>query len=298
MEKSVVKHELSFAQFDPAHCLTPGLFRSLRPSERAETELDVNNRSTNSKRFVRFVGKELLDGTDMRVLQGLVAMAGLSGMVLSSVPKTEVGRTLRGLLEIANEPNEKKAVVVEMSLNKLRKELGYASDSKATTDQLKKCIQRMADVVIFLGEGATKFSFRMLSYIFSGERGNFQVALNPLLAETILGRKRKFAFISMVETRQLRSERARLLHHRLSGWVGGRTTKGRVSIDVLSSYIWPDDTTEVDAKRKRRERVRAALEELKELKEVKEVKEVGWCIVEDANQKDMFIIKRPPQEAA
>lgn len=52
------KARMSFARHDHAHCLAPGLFRSLRKGERDKTKLDVTYRYGCAT--VRFMGFEPL----------------------------------------------------------------------------------------------------------------------------------------------------------------------------------------------------------------------------------------------
>ena len=68
------KHDLSHARHDPAHCLAPGLFRALKRGERKHSKLDVIYDYGDGKR-IEFSGPEPLGADDLRILQGLVAMA-------------------------------------------------------------------------------------------------------------------------------------------------------------------------------------------------------------------------------
>ncbi len=88
------KHSLSHVRHDPAHCLAPGLFRALKRGERKRSKLDVTYDYGDGKR-IEFSGPEPLGADDLRILQGLVAMAGPNGLVLGPEPKTEGGRQLR-----------------------------------------------------------------------------------------------------------------------------------------------------------------------------------------------------------
>ncbi|HBQ8768338.1 TPA: replication protein C, partial [Klebsiella pneumoniae] len=98
MVKPKNKHSLSHVRHDPAHCLAPGLFRALKRGERKRSKLDVTYDYGDGKR-IEFSGPEPLGADDLRILQGLVAMAGPNGLVLGPEPKTEGGRQLRLFLE-------------------------------------------------------------------------------------------------------------------------------------------------------------------------------------------------------
>ena len=78
--------------------LAPGLFRALKRGERKRSKLDVTYDYGDGKR-IEFSGPEPLGADDLRILQGLVAMAGPNGLVLGPEPKTEGGRQLRLFLE-------------------------------------------------------------------------------------------------------------------------------------------------------------------------------------------------------
>lgn len=82
------------------------------------------------------------------------------------------------------------------------------------------------------------------------------------------------------QVRALKSDAARLIHQRLCGWIDPGES-GRVTIDVLCSYVWPDEASPATM-RKRRQKVRKALEELKG---------IGWTVKEYAKGK--YKITRP-----
>ena len=82
-------------------------------------------------------------------------------------------------------------------------------------------------------------AFHLMSYAFDEEDGRLFVALNPQIAEAILGR-RPYTRIEMAEVRALQTDPARLIHQRLCGWIDPGKA-GRVELDTLSGYVWPDD---------------------------------------------------------
>ena len=134
------KHNLSHARHDPAHCLAPGLFRALKRGERKRSKLDVTYDYGDGKR-IEFSGPEPLGADDLRILQGLVAMAGPSGLVLGPEPKTPGGQQLRLFLEPKWEAVETDAMVVKGSYRALAREVGYADieDSRP----IRECIERL-----------------------------------------------------------------------------------------------------------------------------------------------------------
>ena len=271
------KHDLSHARHDPAHCLAPGLFRALKRGERKRSKLDVTYDYGDGKR-IEFSGPEPLGADDLRILQGLVAMAGPSGLVLGPEPKTPGGQQLRLFLEPKWEAVETDAMVVKGSYRALAREVGYADieDSRP----IRECIERLWKVSIIAQHGRKRQGFRLLSeYASDDAEGRLYVALNPLIAQAVMGGGQHVR-ISMDEVRALDSETARLLHQRLCGWIDPGKT-GKASIDTLCGYVWPSEASG-STMRKRRQRVREALPELVAL---------GWTVTEFAAGK--YDITRP-----
>ena len=272
------KHDLSHARHDPAHCLAPGLFRALKRGERKRSKLDVIYDYGDGKR-IEFSGPEPLGADDLRILQGLVAMAGPSGLVLEPEPETPGGQQLRLFLEPKWEAVKADAMVVKGSYRALAREVGYQEGG----DQfraIRECIERLWKVSIIAQNGRKRQGFRMLSeYASDDAEGRLYVALNPLIAQAVMGGGQHVR-ISMDEVRALESEAARLLHQRLCGWIDPGKT-GKASIDTLCGYVWPSEASP-SAMRKRRQRVREALPELEAL---------GWSVVEFAAGK--YDITRP-----
>ncbi|MDF5474199.1 replication protein C, IncQ-type, partial [Vibrio parahaemolyticus] len=172
---------------------------------------------------------------DLRILQGLVAMAGPSGLVLEPEPETPGGQQLRLFLEPKWEAVTADAMVVKGSYRALAREIGYANieDSKPIRD----CIERLWKVSIIAQNGRKRQGFRLLAEYASDEAdGRLYVALNPLIAQAVMGGGQHVR-ISMDEVRALDSETARLLHQRLCGWIDPGKT-GKASIDTLCGYVW------------------------------------------------------------
>ena len=279
MVKPKNKYSLSHVRHDPAHCLAPGLFRALKRGERKRSKLDVTYDYGDGKR-IEFKGPEPLGADDLRILQGLVAMAGPNGLVLSPEPKTEGGQQLRLFLEPKWEAVTADAMVVKGSYRALAREIGYAEDGGSQFKAIRECIERLWTVSIIAQNGRKRQGFRLLAEYASDEAGGrLYVALNPLIAQAVMGGGQHVR-ISMDEVRALDSEAARLLHQRLCGWIDPGKT-GKAAIDTLCGYVWPSEASGA-AMRKRRQRVREALPELIAL---------GWTVNEYAAGK--YDIARP-----
>ena len=274
------KHELTHVRHDPAHCLAPGLFRALKRGERKRSKLDVTYDYGDGKR-IEFKGPEPLGADDLRILQGLVAMAGPNGLVLGPEPKTEGGRQLRLFLEPKWEAVTADAMVVKGSYRALAKEIGAEVDSGGALKHIQDCIERLWKVSIIAQNGRKRQGFRLLSEYASDEQdGKLYVALNPLIARAAMGGAQHVR-IDMDEVRALQTDPARLMHQRLCGWIDPGKS-GRVELDTLCGYVWPGQATNPNTLKTRRQAARRALPELAAL---------GWAVSEYAKNK--FEIGRP-----
>ena len=276
--------ELTHARHDPAHCLAPGLFRSLKRGERKRLKLDVTY--TYGDDSIRFWGPEPLGADDLRVLQGLVAMAAISGengrgIVLRNKTDSEAGQQLRLWMDLKWDAIEKDAMVAKGSFRQLARELGYAEDGGSQFKTIRERIERLWAVSVIVDRNGQRQGFRILSDYASDEReGKLFVALNPRLAEAVMG-ERPHTRINMAEVRALRTDPARLIHQRLCGWIDPGKT-GRVELITLCGYVWTDEAN-AEAVKKRRQTARKALTELSA---------VGWTVHEYVKGK--WDIKRPP----
>jgi hypothetical protein len=269
--------DITHARHDPMHCLVPGLFRSLKRGERKKLKLDVTYRNTENVQ-ARFVGFEPLGADDMRLLQGLVALGGPKGIILTPEPTADLPKQLRLFLKPKFDAEVQDALVVRESLTSLLSEIGL-TDGGDNIKAIKACLMRMANVTVVVTKGSQQRSFHLLSYAFDEEDGRLFVALNPQITEAILG-KRPYTRIEMAEVRALQTDAARLIHQRLCGWIDPGKARC-VELDTLAGYVWPDETN-AEAMKKRRQKVRKALAELVD---------VGWNVSEYAKGK--WEIRRP-----
>lgn len=270
-------HELTHARHDPAHCLAPGLFRSLKKGDRKKLKLDVVYEYGSGTRL-EFSGPEPLGSDDLRVLQGLVAMAGPAGLLLSPEPLTEAGKQLRLFLEPKWEAVQSNAMVVKGSYRKLAAEIGYqnADDSRP----IRESIERLWKVSIIIQHKGKRMGYRLLSeYASDDAQGRLHVALNPRIASAVMGDS-PHSRIELSEVRRLQGDAARLIHQRLCGYIDPGKTRN-VSLDTLAAYAWPDEAVG-SAVRMRHKRARDALAE---------IEGCGWTVVETT--KGQFKISRP-----
>lgn len=270
--------DLTHARHDPAHCLAPGLFRSLKRGDRKKLKLDVTYEY--GEQTLRFVGFEPLDAQDMRMLQGIVALSGPNGILLTDEPDTDRGRQLRLLLNPKLDAAHDDALVVKGTLGGLMREIGYVTDGAEARRDLKDSLRRMAGLTVFVSEGRREASFHLLSYTFDEEDNSLFIALNPRVTQAVLG-KGGFTRIEMSEVRALQSDPARLMHQRLCGRIAPGKS-GASELDTLCTYVWPEPTENANTMKTRRQTVRKALSELSGL---------GWNVDEYGRGK--FEIRRP-----
>lgn len=275
-----MKHSLTFARHAPVLCLAPRLFRSLAPGDRKKFKLD-GIYDIDEKRKIEFRGPEPLGADDLRVLQGLIAMAGPKGDLLGPTPRTEAGIVVRDRLELKWDSANEDAILVRGSFCELAREIGLASCSGQHIKQLRKSIDRLGECSLDLHEEKKRRGFRMLATLTSdSQKAQLYVALNPAIAAAIT--QSRHTRIEMAEVRALKSDPARLLHQRLSAILPPRATKPhRFELDTLCGYVWPDPAN-AEAIKKRRQSARKALQELVA---------VGWNV--DEYVKGKFGINRP-----
>lgn len=272
--------DLTHGRHDPAHCLTPGLFRSLKRGERKKAKLDVTYRYGEGEQ-VRFIGFEPLGADDMRLLQGLIALAGPKGIILTPTPTAEIPKQLRLFLNPKFDAAQQDALVVRENMTKLLTEIGLTDGGK-NIRSLKASLLRMSNVTVVVSKGRQQASFHLMSYAFDESDGRLFVCLNPRITEAVLG-GRSHARIVMEEVRKLTTDPARLIHQRLCGWIDP-SKSGRVELSTLCEYVWPDKA-KPQATRKRKRTTRKALDELTT---------IGWTVHEYAKGK--YEITRPPTD--
>lgn len=267
--------DLTHARHDPAHVLAPGLFRSLAPGDRKRLKLDA--RYSHGQDALEFWGREPLGVDDLRVLQGLVAMAGPKGVILRSEARDDASEGVRQLaLDLFNPPEllaqadrESDALVVRSTLRSLARAIGVDEGGKGLT-MLRRSIERLYSVTVIVERGRKRVGTRLLSSYASDEgTGDVYIALSPRLTQAILG-DRQHVRIDLAEVRALKTDPARLIHQRLCGWID-QGKSGKATLTTLASYVWPDEGNPALV-RFRRGRVRKALEELRGM---------AWTVTED-----------------
>jgi hypothetical protein len=170
-------YKLSHARHDPAHVLCPGLFRSLVKGERKRGKLDVTHEY--GEESIRFWGPEPLGIEDLKVLQGLVAIAptlGLNGkngrgLILTSETDSDIGINLRNNLELKWDAIDKTAMVVKTTSGELAKEIGYKKSGK-NNNKIRESVERLWAVSVIIKKNKNRMGFRLISTYVSKENNN------------------------------------------------------------------------------------------------------------------------------
>lgn len=129
---------------------------------------------------IEFSGPEPLGADDLRILQGLVAMAGPNGLMLARNPRPKADGSSGCSPEPKWEAVTADAMVVKGSYRALAKEIGAEVDSGGALKHIQDCIERLWKVSIIAQNGRKRQGFRLLSEYASDEAdGRLYVALNP-----------------------------------------------------------------------------------------------------------------------
>ncbi|WP_343606417.1 replication protein C, IncQ-type [Roseateles sp.] len=258
------KRRSAYARHDAAHCNAPGLFRPLMKGDYARLKLNVTY--VYGKTELRFRGPEPLGGSELRVLQAIVACAGPSTSMLKvAAPAGEVGQRLAKALDFRDAEVGAELRVVSTTLGALLAEAGYKSDGQAQRKAVMESLRRLAAVTIFCISGPRERSMRVLSYDVDADSGGLSIAINARLSAAVAGGG--YTHINMDEVRALRTDPARVLHQRLCGYISpGKRHPTAVGVDALAGHVYGDPNGISDATvRQRRTTVRCALKELVDL---------------------------------
>jgi len=281
------RFNLTHARHDPAHCLAPGLFRAIQHGSRQGRNLKIYY-EFSAWESIEFSCFEPLGADDLRVLQGLVALAAVScddgPSELPTDPKTALGQILRDSLWLEGNAKHSLLLVARGTYRRLAKEIGMDPDSGSSFRAIRSSIERLWKVSVIVRQGGKSSGFRLLSHYHSDEAENsLCVCLNPRIADAILG-ERRHVRIPMAEVRTIKRDATRLIHQRLCAFINQGKARN-ITAATLCAYIWPDCPGEVvkdGTRRQRVSRMRKALAELQNL---------GWGVHEYAKGK--FAIARP-----
>ena len=276
----VVK-ELTHARHDPAHCMS-GLFQSIPKGERKKVPLDISYKF--GRKTVQFIGYQRLGVDDMRIQQGIVALAGAAKprkkIRLDGLARTTVGKKLAKDLKPKDDAVDMKALYVQTTSHELLRAVGYQSVGDKAYQRLKASLLRQGNMQMVVESGRKLWSTNLLSFFYDGDSAELHIGLNPLVTQAVLG-KTRYSHLDLMEIRLLKSDATRLIHQRLSAFIDSGDSKN-VSLDTLTSYVWSDKAKSASTTRTRRAETRKAM---------KELDSIGWLC--SPNKRGIYQIMRP-----
>ncbi len=268
-QKLPARRPATHLRHDPGTVLAPGLFQSFKRGDRKKLKLDITyefNKSTT----LRFVGFEPLGADDLRLLQGIVALAGLSKIAVPlENPRNEAEKQLTLLLEPKEDATKEHSAAVRTNLQRLMHEIGYKTDGGDKRHEVLESLKRLANVTTYARHDGREKSTNLLSYYIEDKTGNLLIMVNPRITKAIMGQQ-AYTHIDMREVRALKLDTARLLHQRLCAVVDPGKARP-LKIETMMGYVWPLPA-EGSALRMRRQAIRAAISEINATD--------GWLITE------------------
>lgn len=195
--------------------------------------------------------------TELRVLQALVAIAGPQAWRIadSDGPSSEPD----------DEVTQSPALVIVTSYNEIARACGYRANSGSSNTLIRGALEKLFSLSVFLGRSDAPKSLdfcagHLFTHLTSRDKGGLlHVEMNQLLARAVLGGRGKYLRVCLDEVRKLKSDPARLLHHRLH-WINAGESRP-VCVDTLVAYVWPVPASG-STQRTRRQIVHRAVREL------------------------------------
>lgn len=269
------------ARMEQAFCSAPGLFASWPKPLPPDAHTDITYETTDAK--FEFFGR-CLGVTELRVFQAVLALTPISGppsgrkLRLKSDSDSVAGKEHLRTLAADDIDLGGPSLVVRTTFYEIAKECGYAEScfhGGAQVKAIQKALETLWTVSVLIRHKTGEVDGgRLLSRYQADGNGKFTVAINPRLAEGIMG-KRRYSRLDMNEIRALKTDPARFIHQRLCGFIDpGKSHK--IALDTLAGYVWPEQALNINAIKYRKRAVRKALAELEAL---------GWTVVEYAKEK-------------
>jgi len=281
-EKEPENFVTKFGKHPRAFCCVPGLFRSLRNSDRKKI-LDLTWHSPTTDETIQLKSTEQLGANDLRVLQTLVAYSGAKGLLLTSdnPPNKQ--------LPLFNDPKfeyaQKSTYFVKENMQTILAESGMVKAGN-NYKRLKESLKRLGGVMLYRTVGTVEANYPLLRYAVDESDGRMCVFLNPYSTEVILGRN--FCGVGQTETREL-NDIALLMHWRLCGHLNYGDEK-EITMDTLCEYVGWSETDNPNNVKARRHAVRKALKQLVDTGE-------GWTVTPvektEKSDKEKYVIFRP-----
>lgn len=248
-------YKLTHARQDPAHALARGLFLSYARGEREKHKLKATY-TTTSETLVEFTSFEPLGPDDLRVLVGLIAIAGLQKTDITKVQETEVANALYEDMSITTRAEDFDIRIARGSFRMLAREIGYVA-SGTNLEAIKQSIERLLKVSVLCTNGTKSQGYHLISR-YRREGDGFIVALNPRISRAIINNDdQSFVRISLDIVRQIKNDAALLLYYKLSASVWPGETR-QLTIEKIVEYIFLKENESQTNKYMRKNRAKAA----------------------------------------
>lgn len=245
---------------------------------------------------IRYLGPYPLTALDLRVLQGLTALAGVRGRKVGNGENgSEAER--RQLMAAAtagagNDAMHNESLYLHETFARLAVEIGMLPEGATTRTNgryagtyarsIRASLDRLFATSVFIDRDGEKAGFHLISKIaMSSRRGELWVLLNPSLSAAILGGPH--VRIEMSEVRSLRSDAARLIHQRLCALLfpGERRT---FQLQTILKWLYAAGAVSERGERKRAASIEGAISELAAL---------GWAVETRAGAERALVVARP-----
>lgn len=262
---------LEFAKLAPLAVHAPGLFRSPMKGDR-----DKYVCIKHTLGGIEFeIAGPVLGAGELRVLQALAALAKPAGRRPPAGPALSAQETMDSLSHLLSQTQPLKT-----SYSAVARAAGYAGGSSARATVRAAC-KRLADVTVVATTDSRSLALgHLIQHAVGNENDTLIVHLSPVLTAAILGGPGTYLRVSLDEAHRLKSDAARLLHHRLH-WLNPGLSHA-VRLDTLLSYVYPEPCASSSTHRTRRAEVRRAAQELEA---------AGWSV--ESTGPEGFIIGRP-----
>lgn len=277
------------ARHDPAHCLAPGLFQSLKRGDRNVHPLHVVY-VFNERERLEFHGPYQLGADDLRTLVGLVALASNhqnSAYLVAAHPKTDTGTLMRQRLLIEGDARREQVLAVRTTFYELARTVGYRGFGGYTVGLLRDSLERLAMVTVVLQIDKRRYKSQLIGqYMSDTDTGDIIAGINWRITQAIL-QERPFTTLSLREMTALHRDAAVILWQRLSGWIDPGETR-TVSLPTLVGYVYGEgeETADRRTRWKRRREIRLALDTLCA---------IGWRVEPVTHERDpVFAVTRQP----
>jgi len=247
----------------------PGLFRS---PEKGDRDRYIRIKHNLDKLEFEIAGP-VLSSAELRVLR---AAAALAGPAFSGQPAPEGQSKLDRLESLLT-----RSLPLRTSYTELARLAGYSTGSSARA-AVRNALKRLAGVTMSVTEGARGLVLGHLISLASGRENDcLTIGLCPAVMMAVLGGRGDYVRVSLDEANALKTDPARLLHHRLHWLQPGLPHS--VNLDTMLPYVYPECADSASTLRTRRATLRRALKELGDAG-------IGWTV---SHVGDKYTIGRP-----